>query len=161
MSAIICRLHYHAQPIVGAQATWLESTFSAREDRHIFPYFHTPPYPAHYSLSSTYAKGARDNWTPLFTQHGVKIVGNGHEHAHVVTKKVTGDSLDPNGVVYTGQGHGMGNVTRNLNITESMWYVDYVDNTQKGFDIIEFRQNGDVHLNKVSLSGNTLYSMTL
>lgn len=152
---------YHTRPIVGTQTTWLASVLSEREGRHIFPFFHTPPYPAWYSLSTPYAKGTRDNWTPLFTQHGVKIVGNGHEHAHVVTKKVTGDSLDPNGVVYTGQGHGMGNNTRGVNIDESTWYVDFVSAEEKGFDLIEFRQNGDVHLNKVNLQGDTLYSITL
>lgn len=153
---------YHTQPILGTQTTWLETTLSARQGRqHVFPYFHVSPYPSWYPDTLNYIYEVRDHWTPLFTQYGVKIAGSGHEHVHVVTKKVTGTSLDANGVVYTGQGHGMGNNTRGISIAPDEWFVDYLSNDVKGFDFIEFRQNGDVHLDKVNLQGNTLHSVSL
>lgn len=151
----------HTQPIQGTQTQWLENALVERNDRHIFPFMHVSPYPAYYDYETTYIKDIRDYWTPLFAQYGVKIVGSGHEHAHLVTKKVVSESLNDSGVVFTGQGHGMGNVSRGIAVTQDTWYVDYLDIEQRGFDIIEFKTDKSVYLKKVSLDGLTLYEKTL
>lgn len=148
----------HTVPVT-AQTAWLDTTLASRSDRHVFPYWHVSPYPTYYSWAETQA--TRNNWTPLMTQHNIKLVGSGHEHVHLVTKKVTAGDLDDNGVVYTGQGHGMGNNTRGIRIDENEWYVDFISIEEKGFDLIEFRTNGEIHLNKVNLQGDTMYSITL
>lgn len=149
----------HTQPIQGDQTTWLENTLSARQGRQIFTFFHVSPYPAYYSYAETV--GVRSNWTPILAQYGIKLAGSGHEHVHLVTKHVIGDNLDPSGTIFTGQGHGMGNNTRGLNITEDEWYVDFLSIAEKGFDIMEFRQNGEVYLKKVNLDGGVLFDLTL
>lgn len=152
---------YHTAPIIGTQTEWLEDTLATRQDRTVFPILHVSPYPTYYPYTETVNMWTREYWSPLFTQYGVKIAGSGHEHAHLVTKKVTGDNLDDNGVVYTGQGLGMGNVTRGLEIPEDTWYADFVSVAEKGFDFITFSPNGEVSLNKTNLSGNTMYQKTL
>ena len=151
----------HTQPIEGTQTTWLENTLQAKQDVVVFPFHHVAPYPAYYGYNDYYNKRVREYWVPLFTQHGVKIAGNGHEHVHLVTKKLSGDNLDENGIVYTGQGHGMGNITRPNNIPPDTWYVDFMNNTQRGFDIIEFKPNREIELHKVTLNGDIMYQKTL
>lgn len=151
----------HTQTVFGTQTTWLQNILSQRANRHILPFMHVAPYPGHYSYSNAVSRDMRDLWTPLFKQYGVKIAANGHEHVHLVTKKVLGDNLDENGVVFTGQGHGMGNITRETNVPLDTWYIDYFNNTQKGFDIIEFKTDGNVDLKKVSLDGDIMYQKTL
>lgn len=151
----------HTQPIVGVQTDWLANTLQAREGRHIFPFFHVSPYPAYYHYADPMNKAIRENWTPLFAQHGVKIVGTGHEHVHLVTKKIINEEVNENGVVFTGQGHGMGNITRPSIIPSDTWYVDFLNASQRGFDIIEFKTDGSVELNKVSLTGSVLYNKIL
>lgn len=151
----------HTEKIEGVQTTWLENTLQLNQGRQIFPFLHVAPYPAYSGYNSYNNKRVRDYWTPLFTEYGVKLAGCGHEHVHLVTKKVTGDNLDVGGVVYTGHGHGMGNITRPNNIPPDTWYVDFMNNTQRGFDIIEFKPNGEIELNKVSLIGEIMYQKTL
>lgn len=152
---------YHTQPIVGTQTTWLNNTLDSRTNRCVFPFMHVSPYPTYYPYNEQINKWVREEWTPLFAQYGVKIAGSGHEHAHLVTKKVSGGDLDANGVVFTGQGHGMGNITRPTIIPNDTWYVDYLNNTQRGFDIIEFKVNGSIELKKVTLGGDIMYQKTL
>lgn len=153
---------FHTIEIQGEQTDWLETELKNSQDyKHIFPFFHVPPYPAFYEYSGIYSSQVRNTWTPLFTEHGVKIAGSGHEHAHVVTKKATLDQLDKDGVVYTGQGHGMGNTTRGLNIDKEDWFVDYIDISEKGFDFINFATNGNVILEKVNLHGELKHKVEL
>lgn len=155
----------HTQPIIGDQVTWLENTLQARQGRHIFPFFHVTPYPLYYAYSEGYsgaqAKQIRENWSPLFSQYGVKVAGCGHDHTSSVTKKVTNDSLDEtNGVVYTGQGYCAGSETRTFD-GRDLWYSDYHSFDVKGFSIISFKNNGSVDLKRVSLDGTSLYSKTI
>lgn len=156
--SLICLNSHHSYPVEGYQTEWLESRLIEREGKAIFPFFHVPPYPAWYGFNSTNSSGVRNAWTPLFTQYGVKIVGNGHEHAHIVTHKMTGDELDPNGVVYTGQGHGMGNVTRGLSSEEDTWFADYRQVGNKGIDFITFKTDNKVLLRKINFEGEIMYS---
>lgn len=159
--SIIYLNSYHTAPIVGDQTTWLDSVLSERQGRQVFPFFHVPPYPGYYNYGTSYIQEVRQYWTPLFTQYGIKLVGVGHDHLNLVTKNVTGESLDPNGAVYTIH-HGLGNNTRGINIPTDQWYVDYIDIDHKAIDIVTFQTDGDVDFRKVELTtGTPLYSRVL
>lgn len=154
----------HTVPVLGDQTTWLQNTLQAKQGRHIFPFFHVSPYPGFYAgyySDEIVGIDMRAAWTPLFSQYGVKVVANGHEHVSLVTKRVTGNSLDANGVVYIGQGFGMGNITRGLGVTQDTWYVDYMSDTTKDFDVIEFKPDGNVVIKQLGLDGTVLYSKTV
>ena len=96
----------HTQLVAGTQTTWLQSVLSERQGKNILPFFMLVHIRGITFTGVT--KQVRD-WTPLFTQYGVKVT-TGH-----VSLVITGNSLDENGVVYIGQGFGMGNTTRGTN----------------------------------------------
>lgn len=156
----------HTNDVLKTQVSWLESTLQARQDREVLPIMHVSPYPGRYKFDTYTHIRVREHWTPLFTNNGIKAVVTGHEHVSLATHKVTGDTLDPNGVVYIGQGRGMGSDIRQATATNETWYVDYLaDNTQKtdevrGFESIYITGDG-VLVEKMTMKGETVYSKQL
>lgn len=152
---------FHTAPVLGEQTTWLETVLSERQDRHVFPFFHVPPYPAYYNYNSNPFKDIREQWTPLFTQYGIRFVYSGHDHVNLVTKKVTGGSLDENGAIYVIQ-HGLGNNTRGINIEPDEWFVDFLDISNKAVDVVTYKTTGEIEYKKIAVAtGESMYSITL
>ncbi len=65
---------------------WLVNDLTANALPWVIVYFHQPPYTdgSHHSdnLWEFYMKAMRDNYTPIFEQHGVDIVLCGHSHVY-------------------------------------------------------------------------------
>lgn len=148
------------------QTEWLEQTLEVRNDgRTIIPFMHVSPYPTSYTTGFV-VDDMVEEWTPLFTEYGVKVAGTGHNHVSMVTKKVTMNDLDDNGVIYTGQGAGFGTDLRSSAIATDTWYVDFMrDNSYqedqvRGVDVIEVTENG-IKIIKKDLNGNTVYQKEL
>lgn len=162
----------HTIDIKGEQTTWIENELINSVDRHVFPFFHVSPYPSRYGYNYRTHVEQRENWSPLFSQHGVKFVGNGHEHISFATKRVTGDSLDANGVIYSGQGNGIGTDIREFRSHFSVdndpgFYIDYMKDNSfdlkevQGFDLFTFKDSGNVKLEKMLFTGDTVHSIVL
>jgi hypothetical protein len=106
----------HTSPIGGAQASWLERTLQARQDRpHVVVVNHVPAYPSFRNPEPTPSKDGktmklgtgelnRKHWVPLFEKYRVPVVLEHHDHTFKRTKPLLGGLAHANGVLYLGDG---------------------------------------------------------
>ena len=110
---------------VESQNTWLDTTLSDRADvPWLLPSFHVSPYPGGYDYNAGVQPSIRDNWTELFTIHGVKVVNTSHNHVFAVSPPMTKDIIDPDGAIYTGQGASFGTWFRDLLYTDQEIWIE-------------------------------------
>lgn len=95
----------HLAECDGAQAAWLDEALGARRGRpHVLPVYHTGAYPSARDFDNSEAREVRAHWVPLFEQHGVRLAFEHHDHAFKVTHPIRAGRVDPQGVVYAGDG---------------------------------------------------------
>ncbi len=121
----------HTSLVAGAQTEWLAKTLEARADRvrHIIPVQHVPAYPSVRAFEGETPLGGRigmrirEHWVPLFDKFGVRVVFENHDHAYKRTKRIRGNAVHQDGVVYIGDGAwGVG--TRAVHDTSVTWYLE-------------------------------------
>ena len=159
--------HVH---VAANQVNFIETVLAERENdinRTILPCFHVSPYPTMYGWDSARAPSLREHWTHLFSASSrVKIAHTGHNHTVGVSPKVTGDSLDDNGVVYTGQGASFGTSTRPVNNDTDNWWVDLALGTNKepedhrGFCGLTLTPD-KLKLERIAVSGKVLHTVEM
>ena len=109
MAHVVCLCSYLDFLPGSLQYTWLMQDLAA-VDRTKTPWviamFHTPWYTsnAHHPMSEGTAM--RDAMEPLFHEHGVDIVFNGHVHAYERTQAVYKETLDSTGTTHITIGDG-------------------------------------------------------
>jgi len=87
-------------PTGGDQARWLaEALPDARTARWLYAQYHRPAFPAIKRPS-----GARKDWVPLFEKYRVDVVYECDGHNYKVLPPIRGESFDPQGVLYIGEG---------------------------------------------------------
>jgi hypothetical protein len=95
----------HSCTIQGMQADWLKRELSQRENR---PYkmaaYHVSAYPSVYPFDARTSQAVREMWSPLFERYGVSLAFEHHNHAYKRTFPLKGGRIDPEGVVYIGDG---------------------------------------------------------
>lgn len=95
----------HSCTVQGMQADWLKKQLSQREDR---PYkmaaYHVSAYPSVYPFEARTSQAVRAMWSPLFERYHVPLVFEHHNHAYKRTFPLKGGRIDPEGVVYMGDG---------------------------------------------------------
>lgn len=95
----------HANPIDGEQTEWLKKTLADRRGvPHLFPVYHIPAFPSVRNPEGGIHKHLREAWVPLFEQAGVRVAFESHDHAYKRTYPMLGGEIDPNGIVYIGDG---------------------------------------------------------
>ncbi len=95
----------HANPIEGEQTEWLESVLEERKGiPHIFPNYHIPAWPSVREPDGSNPKLIRENWIPLFQEAGVRVAFENHDHAYKRTYPLRDGEINPNGIVYIGDG---------------------------------------------------------
>ncbi len=98
----------HANPILGEQTEWLDGILRERQHfTHIIPFYHVPAFPStkeFETASGGRSRLIRDTWVPLFEQYGVRVVFEHHDHAYKRTHPIKAGKVDPDGVVYLGDG---------------------------------------------------------
>ncbi|TVQ74191.1 MAG: metallophosphoesterase family protein [Balneolaceae bacterium] len=95
----------HANPIEGEQTEWLKKVLAERQHiPHIFPNYHVPAYPSVRNPEGSINKRLRETWVPLFEQAGVRVAFENHDHAYKRTYPMRNGEIDPNGIVYIGDG---------------------------------------------------------
>lgn len=114
----------HSGPVVGTQTEWLAETLTEREHvPHVFPVYHVPAYPSVRRYDGGVTTRVRENWTPLFERHGVRLAFENHDHAYKRTVPIIGEEAHEDGVVYIGDGAwGVG--VREVHDAEETWYLD-------------------------------------
>lgn len=100
----------HTSPIGGEQTRWLEKTLREREEcPNVLVFNHVPAYPSVRSFGEpTHEKSPgpanRKHWVPLFERYNVDVVFEHHDHAFKRTHPLLDGHVDPNGIIYLGDG---------------------------------------------------------
>lgn len=110
----------HFQPIEGRQTLWLDKTLAGRASVHFrFAIYHEAAYPSHYSYQGAVPKKIRTHWVPLFEKYNLTAAFENHNHAFKRTHPIKAGQINPDGVVYIGDG-GWGAPPRKTN---DLWYL--------------------------------------
>ena len=113
----------HTHPIEGAQTEWLHKTLQQHQGfLHSFAAYHVPAYPSVRNFNGKLNPTIRANWVPLFEQYGVNMAFEHHEHAYKRTYPIKEGKIDPDGIVYIGDG-AWGATPRIPHTPEERWYL--------------------------------------
>ena len=114
----------HTHPIAGAQTEWLDRTLADRvRTPHLIVVYHVPAYPSVRRYDGPICASIREHWVPLFEQYGVDVVFENHDHAYKRTPLIRNGRVDPDGVLYLGDGAWGANI-RKVHVPENTWYLD-------------------------------------
>jgi hypothetical protein len=95
----------HSFHVNGMQSKWLEEVLSQRENmRYKMAAYHIAGFPSVYPYQSASARLIRKNWSPLFERYHLNIAFEHHNHAYKRTFPIRKGKINPNGVVYMGDG---------------------------------------------------------
>ena len=110
----------HLDPIEGVQTDWLNQALLERKNR---PYqlaiYHEAAYPSYYPYHGTIPKKIRTFWCPLFDKYKISAAFENHNHAFKRTHPMTNGEVDPQGIVYFGDGCWGASPRK----TNDMWYL--------------------------------------
>lgn len=116
----------HLEPIEGEQTLWLEDTLNTHAAyRYKIPLYHVAAYPSYYSYDHHSAQKVRKNWVPIFEKHQVKCAFENHNHAYKKTFPIKEDKIDPEGIIYLGDG-SWGVPPREI---RPNWYLEHASQT--------------------------------
>ncbi len=114
----------HSNPIEGTQTEWLKEVFESREDvLHKIPIYHVPAYPSVREYNGHVQTLVREIWTPIFEENNVRIAFENHDHAYKRTFPIKDMKLDPDGIVYVGDG-SWGVEPRPIHEVSETWYLE-------------------------------------
>ncbi len=95
----------HVDPIDGAQAAWLGSSLSDRENMlYRFAIYHVAAYPSFYPYDGKIPKQIREFWCPLFDKYALTAAFENHNHTYKKTHPLKDGKVDPDGMIYFGDG---------------------------------------------------------
>lgn len=95
----------HTHPVAGEQTKWLDETLQARRDMpYKFALYHVPAYPSVRAFQNEKCKQVRQNWVPLFEKWGLTSAFEHHDHAYKRTQLIKEGKVNPQGVLYLGDG---------------------------------------------------------
>jgi acid phosphatase type 7 len=112
----------HSYSIKG-QCAWLEETLASRE--HVvnkMAAYHVAAYPSVYRYDSSIASKIRAYWVPILERFKVRTVFEHHNHAYKRTHRIKEGKVDPDGVVYLGDG-AWGVSARKPISAKKTWYL--------------------------------------
>jgi hypothetical protein len=110
----------HSHPILGKQTSWLEEAL-AKGNQNKMAAYHVAAYPSVYPFNGRGPLRIRQAWVPLFEQYGVNTAFEHHNHAYKRTFPIKGNQVDPNGVVYLGDGVWGVNPRK---VHQKAWYLE-------------------------------------
>ena len=114
----------HRASIDGNQKIWLKENL---EERTSIPnkiaVYHVSAYPSVYQYKGGTSKKIRQFWCPLFEEYGVQLAFENHNHAYKRTFRIKQEKIDPNGVLYLGDG-AWGVPVRTPKKPKDLWYLE-------------------------------------
>lgn len=113
----------HTHPISGKQTEWLQDVMSKRK---FIPFkmalYHVGAYPSVRSFYNSVAKKIRKHWVPIFEENHLKIAFEHHDHAYKRTHPIRNGAVDPEGILYIGDGAwGVEHPRKSKNLDK--WYL--------------------------------------
>lgn len=119
----------HTNEIPGTQTAWLDEVLSERQNvPHVLPIYHVPAYPSNRSYEDRRVVEVRNYWTPVFDKYNIRMAFENHDHLYKRTHPIRGEKIDPEGVVYLGDG-AWGVWTRDPHPVYETWYLKEAENT--------------------------------
>ncbi len=112
----------HSSPIGGEQAQWLQSVLSEDASRYLFAIYHVGAYPSVYKYRGEVPELLRKTWVPLFEEAHISGAFEHHSHALKRTYPIKKGQIDPDGVVYYGDG-SWGVPPRCVHTPQELWYL--------------------------------------
>lgn len=113
----------HRTPIAGGQTDWLKNALNREKS---VPYkisvYHVAAYPSVYSYDGKTPRRIRENWVPLFEEYGIQCAFEHHNHAYKASHPIKDGKIDPNGVLYFGDG-SWGTPPRRPKHLSERWYL--------------------------------------
>lgn len=106
----------YSAEVIRDQTDWLEEELKERENKDwIFTQYHVPGFTSGRGMFEDHADVVRDEWAPLFEEHGVDVSFEAHDHTWKYTPPITnaqrerpfGEALDEDredSVRYIGDG---------------------------------------------------------
>ncbi len=126
----------HLNFLTGEQLEWMQEVFADRADRpHLFPMYHVPAYPSHRNPDDYVNREIREHWVPVFEEVGVRLAFENHDHTFKVTHPIRDGEVDPDGIVYVGDG-AWGVDTRPVDDWEDRWYLRIAEAVRHVFEIV-------------------------
>lgn len=157
----------HTQPIVGAQADWLERSLAARtEQQFVFACYHWPAYgttkapknllPCEHPRS----KEIQQHWIPHFERYGVTAVFENDHHNYKRTYPLRNHQRDDEtGIVYLGDGAwGVG--TREVPKPGAAWYLAHAEPRRHLFHVT-LHPEGHTQIEAVDAAGEVFDRLEL
>ncbi len=112
---------HHFYPIQGSQTEWLKTALMQRSK---FPLkigiYHIPAYPSIGALNDPISTEIRRHWCPLFDAYNVKLAFEHHCHTYKRTLPLRNGRIDPQGVIYIGDGCWGKGASR---IRDTQWFL--------------------------------------
>lgn len=146
----------HFEPIEGPQTRWLNKTLAERTDIPFrFAIYHEAAYPSFYPYDGAIPKKIRSSWCPLFDQYQLSAAFENHNHAFKRTYPITNEEIDPNGVIYFGDGC-WGAPPRKTN---EAWYLE--KRARKNNVYFVHLSEAAAHIEAINLTGDVLDSANI
>ncbi|WP_249898739.1 phosphodiester glycosidase family protein [Paenibacillus sp. PK3_47] len=113
------------------QAEWLDEDLGSTDKKWKVIFFHQGPYGSMYANQNVQAK-----WVPVFDQHGVDLVMNGHDHIYLRTYPMKGGAIVPEG---QGTRYVIGGSSgpKFYALTEYFWQEKIDDKQEQIFTAVE------------------------
>jgi len=125
----------HTNSIDGLQKQWLRQELEVRSDiPHVFPVYHVPAFPSFRVYTNHHSTMVREHWVPIFEEFGIQLAMENHDHTFKRTKPIKNLSVDPDGIVYIGDG-AWGVNTRMDEDAPNRWYLEKVSGTHHYWNI--------------------------
>jgi len=146
----------HLSPIEGDQTAWLNKTLEeSTQTSFRFAVYHEAAYPSYYPYEGNTPKRIRTFWCPLFDKYKLSCAFENHNHAFKRTHPLTKNEIDPEGIIYFGDGC-WGTPPRKPN---HMWYLAKEEQRNNVYLI---QMNGTVaEVHALDLEGKVFDSTTL
>ncbi len=146
----------HLERVGGKQLYWLEEAFKRHEEvRYKIPLYHVAAFPSCYSANNRRALEIREHWSPLFEKYKVKFAFEHHNHAYKRTFPIKENKIDPEGVVYLGDG-SWGVTPREV---QDHWYLEKAAKLNC-FWLVMF-DGTECHLQSFGVHGNLIDDIKL
>lgn len=114
----------HTHPISGNQKLWLSRALEMRQTfPHKFAIYHVPAYPSVRDFNNEISPQIRRSWVPLFEKYQLTAAFENHDHCYKRTHPLLQGKIDPQGVLYIGDGAWGIEKPRRSKPSADKWYL--------------------------------------
>lgn len=125
MSVIVLDTN-HTHPVERSQSTWLERVLAQRKNvPYKFALYHVPAYPSVRKFTGENNVMIRKFWVPHFENYKLLAAFEHHEHAYKRTHPILKGKVNPEGVLYLGDGAWGVKKARKPKSSKDAWYLAF------------------------------------